>query len=101
MDGAHALAAQFVQEISTFLAQDLVRDRLDLEAAVGVQRKKRTSIEIHGVDGPAVGGQKNRLLLEAPFDGVAARSLRLGGDRHQSPTRKVRLNQINAVLGCV
>src|SRR5579859_6363035 len=101
MDGPHPVAAQFVQEISTFLTQHLVRDRLNLEAAVGVQRQKRASIEIHSVDGPSVGGQKNRLLLEAPLDGVAARSLRLGGDRHQSPTRKVRLNQINAVLGCV
>jgi len=98
MNCAHPLATQFVQEISTFLAKDLVRYRLNFEAAVGVQRQKRTSIEIHSVDGPSICGQKNRLLLEASFDCVATRTFRLGCDRHQSPTRKVRRNEVNTML---
>jgi hypothetical protein len=36
MNRAHLLATEFVQEISTLLAKDLVRYRLNFEAAVGI-----------------------------------------------------------------
>jgi hypothetical protein len=95
---AHLIATEFVQEISTSLAKDLVRDRLNFQAAVGIERQKSTSIEIHSVDGPSVCGQKNGLLLEASLDCVSARAFCLGCDRHESPTRQVRLYEINALF---
>jgi hypothetical protein len=44
MDASHLLAAQFVQQIPASVAEGFVRDRLDLDAAVRIQRQKRASI---------------------------------------------------------
>src|SRR5260370_25952809 len=98
MDCAHPLATQFVQEISTFLAEDLVRYCLNFEAAIGVQRQKCTSVKIHSVNRPSVRGQKNGVLLEAPLNCVATRPFSFGCYRYESPTRKVRLNEGNTAL---
>ena len=99
LDGPHLLAAKFVQQIPAFLPEDFVRDRLDLEAAVSVQRQKRASIEIDSLDRPAVRCEKNRVLLEAPLDCVAVRAVRESRDRHQRPTREICLNQVGTVFG--
>src|SRR6266536_505079 len=98
MDGAHLLATQFIQEISTCLAENLVRDCLNFGAAIGVQRQKRTSIKINSVDRPSVRGQKNGLLPERPLDCVAIRAFSQGCDRYESPTREVRLNEVSTML---
>ena len=61
LDGPHLLAAKFVQQIPAFVTEDFVRDRLDLEAAVGVQGQKRASIEIDRIDRPPVRCEKHRV----------------------------------------
>jgi hypothetical protein len=98
VDGAHLLAPQFVQEISACLAKDFVRYCLDFGATIGVQGQKGTSIKINGVNRSSVRSQKNGLLLEAPFDCVATRAFGKGRNRYHSPARKVRLNEVNAML---
>jgi len=72
VDSAHLLATEVIQELSACLAEDLVRYGLNFEAAIRVQRQKRTSIEIDIIDRPSVRGQKNGLLLEAPRNASAS-----------------------------
>ena len=94
----HLLATKFVEQIPALVAEDFVRDRLDLETAVGVQRQKRASIEIDGIDRPSVRGEKNGRILQASFDCVAIRALGQSRNRDESTTREIRLNQVGAVL---
>src|SRR6266705_2407915 len=98
MDGAHLLATQLIQEISTCLAENLVRYCLNFGATIGVERQKRASIKIHSVDRPSVRGQKNGLLPEGPLNCVTIRAFRQGCDRYQGATRKVRLNEVSTML---
>src|SRR6266849_9901922 len=99
MDVAHLLATEFVQEISTGLAEDLIRNGLNLGAAVSVQRQKRTSIKIDIRDRSAVRAQKNGLLLEGPLNCVVIRAFRESCDRYQRPARKIRVNEVNTMFG--
>src|SRR5437870_13533155 len=98
MDGAHLLATQLIQEISTCLAENLVRYRLNFGTTIGVQRQKRASVKIHSVDRPSVRGQKNGLLPEGPLNCVTIRAFRQRCDRHESAARKVRLNEVRPLL---
>ena len=59
MDRSHLLAAELIEETPPFLAESLVRYRLDLGAAIGVERQKRTAVEIDILDRPAVRSEKN------------------------------------------
>src|SRR5260370_16607274 len=98
MNGSHLLATKFVQQIPAFVTEGFVRYRLDLEAAVRVERQKCASIGIDGIKRSGVGCKKHRVLLEPPLDRVAIRPVGESGDRHQSPAREICLNQVGAVL---
>src|SRR5260370_38582402 len=98
MNGSHLLATKFVQQIPAFVTEGFVRYRLDLEAAVRIQRQKCASIEIHRINRSAVGCKKHWALLEAPLDRVAIRPVGETGDRHQSAAREICLNQVGGML---
>ena len=98
VDCAHLLATKFVQQTAAFVTQDFIRDSLDLKAAVGVQRQKSATIEIDVIDRSAVRCEQHRVLLEAPLDGVAVRTLGESRDGDQRATCEIRLNQVGAVL---
>src|SRR5215472_14268412 len=98
MDASHLLIAKLVEQIPALVAEGFIRDRLDLEAAVRVQRQKCSSIEIYRVDRPSVGCEKHGVLLEAPLDRVAVRSVGERCDGYKRPARKICLNQVGALL---